>query len=105
MENERKLRKIDWYRSPVERDQLAALNQRSDWKGLRQALGHLGILLVTGGVAWYASAQGLWLLFGGRSPKNTVGKRVDKKGQMVDPCLRNESEVNTKQGEKDAGPN
>jgi len=41
----------------------------------------------------------------GRSPKNTVGKRVDKKGQMVDPCLRNESEVNTKQGEKDAGPN
>jgi len=64
MENERKLRKIDWYRSPVERDLLAALNQRSDWKGLRQTLGHLGILLVTGSAAWYASTQGLWLLFG-----------------------------------------
>ncbi|MFZ1752745.1 MAG: hypothetical protein WAU10_03340, partial [Caldilineaceae bacterium] len=63
MDNERKMRKIDWYRSPVERTRLAALNQRSDWKGLRQALGHLGILLITGGAAWYASEQSRWLLF------------------------------------------
>jgi len=40
----------------------------------------------------------------GRSPKNTVRKRVDKTGQMVDPCLRNEPETHAKQGEKDAGP-
>jgi fatty acid desaturase len=53
--------KINWYRSPIDRDTLARLNQRSDARGLMQTLGHLGILVVTGGVAWYASAQwGLW---------------------------------------------
>ena len=63
MEDGPKLRKINWYRSPVERDLLAALNQRSDGKGLLQALGHLGLLLLTGAAAWYASVQGMWLLF------------------------------------------
>lgn len=63
MEDSPKLRKINWYRSPVERDLLAALNQRSDGKGLLQTLGHLGLLLLTGATAWYASLQGMWLLF------------------------------------------
>ena len=67
MEDGPKLRKINWYRSPVKRELLAALNQRSDGKGLLQALGHLGLLLLTGAGAWYAawhaSVQGLWLLF------------------------------------------
>lgn len=63
MEDGPKLRKINWYRSPVERELLAALNQRSDMKGLLQTGGHLGLLLATGGLAWYASAQGMWLLF------------------------------------------
>jgi len=52
--------KISWYRSPVDRQTMARLNQRSDWKGLRQTLGHLGLLLLTGGVAWYAATQRLW---------------------------------------------
>ncbi len=44
MVGEQKAQKINWYRSPLDRDTLAALNQRSDWKGLRQTLGHLGLL-------------------------------------------------------------
>ena len=55
-----KERKIAWYRSPVGREALAELNQRSDIKGLLQALGHLGILAVTGGAAWYAVGRLPW---------------------------------------------
>ncbi len=48
-------RKIPWYRSPVPRDVLPSLNQRSDPKGLAQTLGHLGLLVLTGAAAWYAA--------------------------------------------------
>ncbi len=55
--------KITWYRSPVDRKTLNALNQRSDWKGLLQTLGHLGLLALTGGAAWYAAERlPLWAL-------------------------------------------
>jgi fatty acid desaturase len=47
--------KIVWYRSPVDRKMITLLNQRSDWKGLAQTLGHLGLLVMTGASAWYAS--------------------------------------------------
>lgn len=47
--------KIDWYRSPLDRKTLALMNQRSDWKGFAQTLGHLGLLALTGASAWYAS--------------------------------------------------
>lgn len=46
--------RIKWYRSPVAAEDLAALNQRSDWKGFAQSAGHLGLLVLTGGLAWYA---------------------------------------------------
>ncbi|HLV37546.1 MAG TPA: fatty acid desaturase [Spirillospora sp.] len=46
--------RIKWYRSPVAADDLARLNQRSDWKGFAQSAGHLGLLVLTGGLAWYA---------------------------------------------------
>ena len=57
--------RINWYRSPIARDDLAALNQRSDWKGLVQTLGHLGLLVFTGSGAWIANANSAWgwLLF------------------------------------------
>jgi fatty acid desaturase len=59
--NEQKQPKIDWYRSPVNREILARLNQRSDWKGLAQTLGHLGLLGVSGAAAWYAAEQRSYL--------------------------------------------
>jgi fatty acid desaturase len=56
-------RRIPWYRSPVPRDVLTALNQRSDGKGLVQTLGHLGLLGLTGTAAWLAAARQLWPVF------------------------------------------
>ena len=49
--------KIHWHRSPIDRATLAALNQRSDWKGLLQTMGHLGLLTLTGAAAWYAAGR------------------------------------------------
>lgn len=46
--------RIKWYRSPIAAEDLATLNQRSDWKGFAQSAGHLGLLVLTGGLAWYA---------------------------------------------------
>jgi fatty acid desaturase len=54
MTTEPNKQRIKWYRSPVAAADLAALNQRSDWKGLVQSAGHLGLLALTGGLAWYA---------------------------------------------------
>jgi fatty acid desaturase len=57
MTTESKGGRITWYRSPVSREDLAALNQRSDGKGLAQTLGHLGLLVLSGSAAWYASER------------------------------------------------
>ncbi len=53
-------RRLSWYKTPLTRADLAALNERSDLKGLAQALGHLGLLVITGGLAWYALAHWPW---------------------------------------------
>jgi hypothetical protein len=55
MNTKPKERKISWYRTPVSREALAALNQRSDWQGLLQTLGYLGLLVLSGAAAWYAT--------------------------------------------------
>ena len=55
MATEQSKRRIAWYKSPIPREVLAELNQRSDWLGLLQTLGHLGLLTLTGALAWYAS--------------------------------------------------
>ena len=44
-------RRIGWYRSPVSREALIGLNRRSDWKGLLQAGGYLGLVACTGAAA------------------------------------------------------
>ena len=55
MEMTKNQRKINWYRCPLPRETLAALNQRSDFWGLLQTLAHLGLLAATGAGAWYAA--------------------------------------------------
>lgn len=53
-------RKIAWYRSPLDRETMAAVNQRSDAKGLLQTLGHLGLLVLTGAAAFYVKGRYPW---------------------------------------------
>jgi fatty acid desaturase len=60
MLGDQKMQKIHWYRSPVDRETLNVLNQRSDWKGLLQTLGHLGLLVLTGAAAWFAAERLGW---------------------------------------------
>ena len=45
---------IDWYRTPVDRAQLAELMQRSNLRGWLQTLAHLGLFLTTGALAYTA---------------------------------------------------
>ncbi len=60
MSEETLKRRIAWYKSPIGREELARLNQRSDWKGLAQTVGHLGLLALTGAAAWYAAVRLPW---------------------------------------------
>ena len=46
---------ISWQKVPVDRETLRNLHHRSDWKGLLQAGGFLGLLALTGTAAWLAS--------------------------------------------------
>lgn len=55
---------INWYRVPIEKAVLRELNQRSDRKGLAQAVGHLALLTLTGGLTIYSAGRGAasWIL-------------------------------------------
>ena len=57
MQSDANQRKITWYRSRLDREVLRSLNQRSDWKGMLQTLGHLGLLTLTGTGAFYAAGR------------------------------------------------
>ena len=57
MNNEVDRRQINWYRPQIDREVFRSLNQRSDWKGMLQTLGHLGLLTLTGTCAFYAAAH------------------------------------------------
>ncbi len=59
-EVESKPGRITWYRSPVSREDLARLNRRSDWKGLFQTGGYLGVLAVTGSAAYFSAGRLPW---------------------------------------------
>ncbi len=58
---------INWYRTRVDRSVMKPLMQRSDARGLAQALGHLGLFALTGTLAYLAflqvgAATGWWAL-------------------------------------------
>ena len=55
--------RISWYRTPISRDLLNELNQRSDWRGLVQTVGFLSVLTLTGAGAWFASVRLSWPWF------------------------------------------
>lgn len=52
--------RIRWYRTPLDKETLARLNTRSDLKGGLQSLGHLGLMVLTGGLALYGVGHWPW---------------------------------------------
>ena len=54
---------IPWYRCPIDRETLLALNQPSDARGLCQALGHLGLWVATGASAFALYQTQSWFGF------------------------------------------
>lgn len=52
--------KIKWYRSPVDPGELRALNRRSNFRGLVQSLGYLGLLTMTGAGAIFSVGRLSW---------------------------------------------
>ncbi len=57
---ERPTRTIDWYRTPIPREQLRELNRCSDLKAALQILGHLCLIAITATTAWMV--QDRWML-------------------------------------------
>lgn len=55
-------KRIDWYRSPVPREELNKLNQRSDVLGFLQTAGYLGLLAATGAAAFFSVGRLHWAL-------------------------------------------
>jgi fatty acid desaturase len=53
---------IGWYRTPIPRDTLQALNCRSDARGLVQAGGYLAVLCCTGAATLWSAFSGHYLL-------------------------------------------
>ena len=51
---------MSWYRSPLSRDTLIALNRRSDLLGFLQTAGFLAVLAGTGGVAVWSVGRLSW---------------------------------------------
>lgn len=63
MTTEPSKQRIKWYRSPIASEDLARLNQRSDWKGWVYSVGNLALLAFTGGLSWYAVGRfPLWVV-------------------------------------------
>ena len=52
--------RVKWYRSPISREQLAALNKRSDVLGFAQTLAYLAVLAGASGAAVYSSLHWPW---------------------------------------------
>ena len=53
---------IHWYRSPLTRETLMALNARSDFKGLMQSGGYLALLCCSAAATLWSAFAGYWYL-------------------------------------------
>lgn len=60
METQETKLRVPWYRSPVSREDLRVLNQRSDFKGFLQTGGYLGLLALSGSAAYYSVGRWPW---------------------------------------------
>jgi fatty acid desaturase len=55
--------RLDWYRTPIDRDTLGELTRRSDGRGLSQCLLQLGMAVATAAGAWYSWHHFHWSVF------------------------------------------
>ena len=53
--------KINWYRTPLDKDILKRLTQKSDLQGWLQAGSFLLVYILLGGIAWYFFSIQAWL--------------------------------------------
>jgi hypothetical protein len=53
-------RRIAWYRTKIDRNELARLNQRSNFLGGLQTVGYLSTLAATGALAWWTTLNQPW---------------------------------------------
>ena len=60
MADDRTTHPIGWYRTHIDNDVLKELHTRSDLPAFAQSLGHLGLLALTGGTAFYAAGRWPW---------------------------------------------
>jgi len=63
LEDARRNLTIKWYRTKLDIAVLRDINQRSDAKGLAQALGHLVLYLVTGSLVFWLWSRQIWVGF------------------------------------------
>ena len=63
----RSSRTINWYRTPIGREQQRELNQASDVKAGLQIGGHLSLLALTASVAWSVQPSGSSTQVSGRA--------------------------------------
>jgi len=52
--------KIDWYRTPLDKETLQRLTARSDWRGFAQVIPQLGFTTATGAAVFYAYSHWAW---------------------------------------------
>jgi fatty acid desaturase len=58
--HERWSKPVQWYRTPLPAEKLKQLHERSDFLGALQTFGYLGLLVVTGGLAFYSTGRWPW---------------------------------------------
>jgi fatty acid desaturase len=58
----RKRRQIDWYRTPIDKELLKRLSERSDLRGFMQVFGVFGIYALTAGLVIYSFSHWHWAI-------------------------------------------